>query len=80
MADSDLVRAVRTVTAMTEKTASRWSLTYTGNRALLAVVLAVIAYATTRSVLLFIFIGLIAFGLASIFFAPRRRAGSDYQR
>jgi branched-subunit amino acid transport protein len=73
------VHAGRTVTAMTSKPVSRWSLSYTGNRVLLAVLLAVVAYATTGSGLLFVLVGVLAFGLATIFFAPRRQPGTDRQ-
>jgi hypothetical protein len=51
---------------------SRWSLSYTGNRVLLAVALGLLAFVTTRSLFGTIAVALIAFVVATIFFKPRR--------
>lgn len=61
------MHAARTVTVMRTKTESRWSLASAGNRAVLAVALGVAAYATTRSVLLFVIIGGLTYLIASLF-------------
>jgi uncharacterized membrane protein len=65
---------------METKTPSRWSLSYTGNRVLLAVVLGLAAYVTTGSLFGTVAVALVAFVVATVFFAPRRQAGTDRNR
>lgn len=67
------MHAGRTLTGMTSKTESRWSLAYTGNRVMLAVVLGLIAFVPTRSVLLGAIIGGLAFVIATVFVGRPRR-------
>lgn len=62
---------------MTSKTVSRWSLTYAGNRVMLAVALGLLAFVTTRSLFGTVAVALVAFVVATVFFAPRRQAGTD---
>lgn len=66
------MRASRTLTDMDAKTRSRWSLSYAGNRAVLAVLLGLIAFWTTRSVALGAVIAALTFGITTLFFARRR--------
>lgn len=56
---------------MPTKTTSRWSLSYTGNRVLLAVVLGLLAFVTTRSLFGTVAVALIAFVVATVWFKPR---------
>jgi len=67
------VHAGRTLRGMTSKTESRWSLSYTGNRVLLAVLLGLVAFVPTRSVLLGAIIGVLAFVIATVFTGRPRR-------
>lgn len=53
-------------------TRSRWSLTNTGNRVLLAAVLGLLAFATTRSIVLGLVIGGLTYLIATLFTRPRR--------
>lgn len=64
---------------MQTKTASRWSLTYTGNRVMLAVALGLLAFVTTRSLFGTVAVALLAFVVATVWFKPRRQAGTDRQ-
>jgi hypothetical protein len=77
MTDSDLVRAGRTLRTM--KTPSRWSLSYTGNRVLLAVVLGLAAFVPTRSVLFGIAIAALAYIAATVIASRMRQAGTERQ-
>lgn len=54
------------------KTGSRWSLTNTGNRALLAVVLGLLAFTTSRSIMLGLVIGGLTYLIATLFTRSRR--------
>jgi hypothetical protein len=71
MADSDQGHAGRTVIGMQTKSVSRWSLSYTGNRVMLAVALGLLAFVTTGSLFGTIAVALIAFVVATVFFKPR---------
>lgn len=64
---------------MQTKPVSRWSLSYTGNRVLLAVALGLLVFVTTRSLFGTVAIALITFIVATVWFAPRRQAGTDRQ-
>lgn len=62
MTDGDLVRAGRTLTGMTStKAASRWSLSYIGNRAMWAVIAAFLTWLVAQSALLPIAVGVVVF-------------------
>jgi hypothetical protein len=63
------VRAGRTVAAM-KSTESRWSLASKGNRVMYAAVLGLLAFATSRSIVLGAIIGGLTYLIASLF-APR---------
>jgi hypothetical protein len=66
------VGAGRTLARMTSpKVVSRWSLAHTGNRVFLAVVLGVLAYATSSSVALAAIIGVLTYAIATLFGKPR---------
>jgi hypothetical protein len=53
-------------------TEPRWSLTNTGNRVLLAVVLGLLAFALSRSIVLGLVIGGLTYLIATLFARPRR--------
>lgn len=56
---------------MNPKRTSRWSLTNAGNRALLAVALGLIAFATSRNIVLGLVIGGLTYLIATLFSRPR---------
>lgn len=74
MTDGDLVRAVRTVTAMTStENESRWRLDSTGNRIMWAVVAAFLTWLVVHSALLPIVIGVVVFAVLTAVVSSRRR-------
>jgi hypothetical protein len=72
MTEGDLVHAGRTVTAMDQEAESRWSLANTGNRVLLAVLVGLPAFVTTRSIVLGAILGGLTYLIATLFVRPRR--------
>jgi hypothetical protein len=56
---------------MNPKPASRWSLASTGNRVMYAAALGVVAFATSRSIVLGLVIGGLTYLIATLFARPR---------
>lgn len=73
------MRTGRTVAAMNPQTGSRWTLANRGNRIALAVVLGLLAFATTRSIVLGLVIGGLTYLIATLFARPRDYAGKARQ-